>query len=238
MIYNPVHGQQYNTDSYVAKPVGITTIILTAGQRYNQLYTAFSLIPRWEFTTAAYIYNNDHNKSTDDSYSSTFYIKYMYYENEKKTGGAAAKLGTGLFPGLLTNEDRVKDAFRTYWMNFPVTIPFYKDKFSWDIMPGATYTHNYGSEVDSAWSFTYSSRLAWYPFNPKGSVVGEFFGSEGRSRAIPEFKVGLRWEPNEHDVFSITYGQEFKGTKGALFEIGMMLYTPPFLSIGGRHKKK
>lgn len=235
--HNPVKAQQYNSDSYIAKPVGITTIIFTLGQRYNLLYTAYSLIPRWEFTTAAWIYNNDNNPNTDDGYSTTFYIKYMYFQNKKKTGGAAAKLGTGAFPGILTEENRVKDAFRTYWMNFPVTIPFYKDKFSWDIMTGVTYKQHYGSDGNPAWSFTYSSRLAWYPFSPKWSMVGEVFGSEGQSVSIPQFKLGIRYEPNDNDVFSITYGQQFNGTQGALFEIGMMIYTPPFLSFGGRHKR-
>jgi len=35
----------------------------------------------------------------------------------------------------------------------------------------------------------------------------------------------------------VTYGQEFNGTQGAGFEIGMMLFTPPFFCISGCHGK-
>ena len=110
------------------------------------LMNTFSLFPRWEFTAAFYIYNNDDDPTTDDGYSTSIYFKYMIYENEAKTGGWAVKAGTGLDPGYLDGQDRVKDAFQTFWMNSPITLAFLDNRLSWDIMPGASITKNYGSE--------------------------------------------------------------------------------------------
>ena len=230
--------QQFNSDSWLSKAHGTITIIPTLGQRNSMLMNTYSLFPKWEFTMAAYLYNNDGDNTTDDGYSTSFYMKYMFYENSKKTGGAAVKVGTGLFPGTLDGEDRSKDAFQTYWMNTPVTIPFLDNKMSWDIMPGASMTINYGTDQKTAWAFTYSTRLAWYPFSDKASLVGEIFGSEGGTSSVPEYKMGVRWEPNQYSVFALTYGNEINGTHGAGFEIGVMLFTPPFACLGGCNKIK
>ena len=230
-------GQQFNSDNYLSKPCGTSTIILTYGIRSDILMTTFSLFPKWEFTYAAYIYNNDNNPKTDDGYSTSFYLKYMLYENAAQTGGIAVKLGTGLDPGLQNDSVNLQNEFKTYWVNAPLTLPFFKNKLSWDIMPGALYNSSYGTEGKPAWGFTYSSRLAYYPFSPKWSVVGEVFGSAGVAYAAPEYKVGIRWEPNLHAVFAMTYGREFTGTEGAQFEIGIMLFTPPFCCLVKSHKK-
>lgn len=230
--------QQFNSDSWLSKKHGTITIIPTLGQRNSMLMNTYSLFPKWEFTMAAYLYNNDGDNTTDDGYSTSFYMKYMFYENEKKTGGVAVKAGTGLFPGTLDGEDRSKDAFKTYWMNMPVTFPFLKNRLSWDIMPGASMTVNYGEEQTTAFALTYSTRLAWYPFNEKASVVGELFGAEGEAHAVPEYKFGIRWEPNQYAVFALTYGNEINGNNGAGFEIGVMLFTPPFACLGGCNKEK
>lgn len=233
-----VLGQQFNSDSYLSKPHGTITIIPTVGQRNMMLMNTYSLFPKWEFTMAAFLYNKDSNRSTNDGYSSTFYAKYMFYENNAKTGGFAMKAGTGLFPGLLKGEHTVEDAFQTYWINAPATIPLFKNKVSVDLMPGTSVTRDYGTEKSTAWAFTYSARVAWYPFNPELSFVGEVFGAEGEAEAIPEYKLGLRWEPSRYAVFALTYGQEFNGTNGAGFELGVMLFTPPFACLGGCKTKK
>jgi hypothetical protein len=235
---NMTLGQQFNSDNYLSKPHGVATIIITTGQRNSMIMTTFSLFPKWEFTTAAYIYNNDNDPKTDDGYSASLYAKYMIYENKAQTGGLAVKAGTGLDPGYLDGSDRVKDAFKTYWMNAPVTFPFFKNKLSWDLMPGVSVTRDFGEENNTAWAFTYSTRMAYFPFNPELSVVGEVFGSEGEVYARPEYKVGLRWEPNQYSVFALTFGDEFHGTNGAGFEIGVMLFTPPFCGIGMSDKDK
>jgi hypothetical protein len=45
--------------------------------------------------------------------------------------------------------------------------------------------------------------------------------------------LGWRWEPNPNVVFAITYDEELGGDNGAKWEIGLMLFTPPFLCIRG-----
>jgi len=231
LIGSPVQGQQYNSDNYLSKPHGMATIILTYGQRNSMIMNTFSLFPRWEFTAAAYIYNNDDDPKTDDGHSTSLYAKYMIYENEAKTGGVAVKAGTGLDPGYLDGNDRVNDAFQTFWTNAPITIAFLDNRISWDIMPGASMTRHYGDEDKTVWAFTYSTRLAWYPFNPVFSIVGEIYSSEGELDVPVEYRVGLRWEPSQYSVFAITYDDEFKGSNGAGWEFGVMLFTPPFAKL-------
>ena len=224
--------QQFNSDSWLSKPWGTVTLIPTIGQRSTMIMNTYSLFPKWEFTMAVYIYNNDKNINTNDGYSGSLYFKYMFYENKAQTGGAAIKAGTGKFPGTLNSELRVEDAFKTYWANAPVTIPFFKNTLSLDLMPGVNYTNNYGEESISGWAFTYSTRLAWYPIGPEISLVGEVFGSTGMTGAIPEYKIGPRWEPSPYAVFALTYGHEFDGNLGAGFEFGIMLFSPPFACFG------
>lgn len=235
---NPARAQQYNSDNYLSKPQGVMTIILTAGQRNNMIMDTVSLFRNWEFTIAAYIFNPDRDPLTDDSYSTSYYFKYMFYENQRKTGGFAVKGGTGMEPGYIINNVGVKDAFKTYWVNAPVTIPLFKDKVSWDLMPGSSVTFDHGETKETAWAFTYSTRVAWYPFNPMDSFVGEVYGAEGQAVSIPEYRVGMRWEPNPNVVWAVTYDAEFHGTHGGGVELGVMLFTPPFASFSHPKKSK
>lgn len=237
-LSNQGRGQQFNSDSWLSKKHGTITIIPTFGERNTMLMNTYSLFTKWEFTMAAFLYNNDGDPATNDGYSTTLYAKYMFYENKAQTGGAAIKAGTGMFPGTLDAELRVKDAFKTFWMNAPVTIPLFNNKLSWDLMPGGSMTIDYGQDNKTAWAFTYSTRLAWYPFNPELSLVGEVFGSAGQSGAIPEYKAGVRWEPSQYAVVALTYGHEFNGSLGAGFEFGVMLFTPPFACLGGCNPKE
>ena len=228
-----IQAQQFNSDSYLSKPAGTVTTILTAGQRNEMLMLTFSLLPRWEFTTSVYIYNADSDPSTAEGYSSSLYGKYMFYENKAKTGGFAVKAGTGLEPGYLEPDNSLHDAFRTYWANAPATVPFFNNKLSWDLMPGFSATRKLNTNANSGttWAFTYATRLAWYPISPKWSAVGEVLGAEGQGTSKPEYRVGPRWEPNQHIVIAITYDQEFRGTNGAKWEGGVMLFSPQFLCI-------
>jgi hypothetical protein len=232
-VSNPIQGQQFSSDNYLSKPHGMATIILTAGQRNIMSMNTFSLFPKWEFTVAAYIYRDDKTQLTDDGYSTSFYAKYMVYENKAKTGGFAVKAGKGLDPGYLDGDQKVKDASKTYWMNAPVTMPFFNNKLSWDIMPGVSTTFKYESDTTTAWAFTYTTRLAYYPFNPKLAFVGELFGSKGEVVSHPEYRTGLRWEPSQYANIAFTYGAKFDGSRGAGWEIGLMLFTPPFACIHG-----
>ena len=231
----PSQAQQFNSDSWLSKDPGVATVILTGGQRNSMLMTTFSLLPKWEFTAAAFIYNGDRDKATNDGYSTMLYAKYMFYENKPKTGGAAVKFGTGLRPGVIADVN-AQTAFRTYWMNAPLTVPLFGDKLSVDIMPGLSVTRNLVvTKPDLAWNFTYSGRVAWYPWSQKWSLVGEAFGSAGQESSIPEIKAGFRWEPNRYQVWAFTYGKETHGdgTGDSKFEVGLMLFTPPFFCIWG-----
>lgn len=226
-------GQQYNSDSYISKQHGTATVILTFGQRNTMFMTTFSLIPGWEFTAAAYLYNKDSDIWTADGYSTSLYAKYMFFENAEKTGGFAMKLGTGIFPGYLDATQSVTSAFQTFWTNAPLTLPLFGNTLSWDIMPGASVTRNYGPEDHTAWAFTYSTRLAWYPVSPTWSVCGEVYGASGEAGSKPNYRIGLRLEPDQHSVFAFTYDDEVGGAYGAGWEVGMMLFSPPFFCLGG-----
>ena len=232
-LSHEAHAQQYNSDSWLSKPHGTVTIIPTYGERNSMLMTTYSLFPKWEFTYALYTYNKDNKIQTDDGHSSSFYAKYMFYENETRNGGGSVKFGTGMFPGTLKGESKSNDAFNTYWANFPFTFPFLNNSLSWDIMPGASMTRTYGpNDEPDAWGVTYSTRLAWYPANPYWALVGEVFGTEGEVYAKPEYKMGIRWEPNKFSAWAITYGQEFNGNEGAGVEFGVMIFTPQFACMG------
>ncbi len=231
-------GQQFNSDSWLSKKHGTITLIPTVGYRNTMIMNTYSLFPRWEFTMAAYLYNDDHDARTNDGYSSSLYAKYMVYENKAETGGWAIKAGTGMFPGYFDTDERTKDAFKTYWFNTPITIPLFNNVVSWDLMPGGSMTINYNQTRSTAFAFTYSSRVAWYVFGPKASLVGEMFGALGKANSVPEYKLGVRWEPSQHAVFALTYGDEIGGTHGAGVEFGVMLFTPQFACFGGCGKKK
>jgi hypothetical protein len=229
-------GQQFNSDNYLSKPAGVATIILTVGQQSEMVMTTFSLLPRWEFTYAVYVMNSDKDRSTDEGYSTSLYFKYMIVENAAKTGGVAFKGGTGLDPGYLTSVG-LEDAFQTWWVNAPVTLPLFGNRVSWDLMPGASYTRDNGSGAEVGWAFTYSTRVGWYPKGPKLALVGEIFGGEGEVYTPMEYKAGLRYEPNAYATFALTYGQEFSSSLGAGLQAGMMLFTPPFFCVKGCTEK-
>lgn len=95
-------------------------------------------------------------------------------------------------------------------------------------MPGALYDHRYAETGNPAWGFTYSTRLAIYKVIPKTAIVGEVYGTEGSAYSRPEYKVGLRWEPNNTIIPAITYGGTFDGSPGALWEIGVSIFSPQF----------
>jgi len=104
-------------------------------------------------------------------------------------------------------------------------------------MPGASYTVYSDTTAPRGWSFTYSTRLAWYPVSSTWSIVGEVYGGAGAASTDPTYKAGLRLEPNQYSVFALTYGAQFNGGTGSGWELGMMLFTPPFFCITGCHDK-
>jgi len=225
--------QQFNSDSYISKPHGMVTTILTTGEHTTMFMMTFSLFPRWELTAAGYFFNTDADRKTAEGTQMSFYAKYMFYENEAKTGGFAVKGGEGMKPSYILDGSGYQTSSVTWWMNAPATIPFFDNRLSWDIMPGWSLTRNAGGTEEDKWAFTYSTRLAWYPTSPKWSLVGEAFGATGEAKLDPEYKAGLRWEPNAHVNIAISYGAKFNGSPGAGWEIGAMLFSPPFLCFSG-----
>lgn len=225
--------QQFNSDNYLSKPHGVATMIFTVGQRTTMWMSTLSLFPNWEFTAAAFLYNKDDQRITGEGYSTSFYAKWMLHENKEKTGGFAVKFGVGANPSYVLNGTGYQDPSASLWMNAPLTIPFFGWRVSWDIMPGVSKSNIYHEDgtKEAAWAFTYSTRVAWYPVNPKWAVVGEVYGAAGEASLTPEFKAGIRWEPSVYANIAFTYDHKFDGAKGDGFEIGLMIFTPPFLKL-------
>jgi hypothetical protein len=101
---------------------------------------------------------------------------------------------------------------------------------SWDLMPGALENFEDGIDQKTSWGFTWSTRLAIYKIIPKTAKVGEVYGTEGEAYSTPEYKVGLRWEPNDYIIPAITYSSNMEGGLGAGLEIGIVIFAPQFLT--------
>lgn len=223
--------QQFNSDNYLSMPHGTGTFVLTHGESYSTLLNSFALFPSWEFFAGATLYWTETERSTD-SFSTTLFVKKMFYENEAKNGGFAVMGGTGGFPGYLQGGE-ITGSFHTYWIAAPLSLPLLKGKLLWDVMPGGVYYSEYGLTRKEASAFTWSTRAALYGVVPQSAIVGELFGAEGEAEAEAQFKVGLRWEPSEHFVAAVTYGAGLDGSQGAGWEVGVMMFSPPFLCFGG-----
>ena len=220
--------QQFNSDNYLTMPHGTGTFVLTTGERNSGMVSSFALIKNFEFFAQAFLFRDGRVDNYSQHFTTTVYAKYMFWVNEANTGGAAAFLGFGKSPGFYA-QDRYLPLHKNYWTAIPVTIPFFNNTISWDIMPGALVDLDYGNNKETAWGFTYSTRVAVYKVIPKTAIVGEVFGTEGKAYSKPEYKVGLRWEPNSFIVPAISYGACFDGSPGAGFEIGVVIFSPSFL---------
>ena len=162
----------------------------------------------------------------------TVQFRQLPVQNKAKTGGIAFKFGLGQQPSYVVDGTGFEGASQTLWVNAPLTLPFLSNILSWDIMLGASVTRNYGDDEATVGAFTYSTRLAWYPKSPKLAVVGEVYGAEGAAKLTPEYGAGLRWEPTTWANIAFTYGGTFNGMQGSGFEIGVMLFSPPFACFG------
>lgn len=223
-----LRAQQYNTDNYLTMPHGTGTFVLTTGERNSGMVSSFALIKNFEFFVQAFLFRDIRVDDYAQHFNTTVYAKYMFWVNEANTGGAAVFLGMGQSPGSFT-QDGYSPLHKNYWTALPITIPFFNNTISWDIMPGAMVDLDYGNNKETAWGFTYSTRVAVYNVIPKTAIVGEVYGTEGQAYSKPEYKVGLRWEPNSFIVPAISYGGSFDGSLGAGFEIGVVIFSPQFL---------
>ncbi|MEQ8303108.1 MAG: hypothetical protein RIB47_06930 [Cyclobacteriaceae bacterium] len=220
--------QQFNSDNYLTMSHGTTTITMTAGERNSGTILSFALIPKWEFFAQAFLFWENEEELVPQHFNVQVYAKYMFWVNKKKSGGGAVFLGVGKSPGYWQQTEFLKTQ-RSVWTAVPITIPFFNNTISWDIMPGALFDWENGENGDSAWGFTYSTRMAVYKIIPQCAIVGELYGTEGSAYSTPEYKVGIRWEPNSTIVPAITYGGTFNGTPGARLEIGVTIFSPTFL---------
>ena len=223
-----IYAQQFNTDNYLTMPHGTGTFVLTTGERNSGMVSSFALIENFEFFAQVFLFRDGRVDDYPQHFTTTVYAKYMFWVNEAKTGGAAVFLGFGRSPGSYT-QDGYLPLHKNYWTALPVTIPLFNNTISWDIMPGALVDLDYGNNKETAWGFTYSTRVAIYKVIPQTAIVGEFYGTEGKAYSKPEYKVGLRWEPNSYIVPAISYGGSFDGSLGAGLEIGVIIFSPQFL---------
>lgn len=180
----PAYGQQYNSDNYWTAPHGTQTTVVTVGQSHSTLLDVVALFPGWEFNVGATLFRKDQDAGTVRHFSTTAYVKYMFYENEAKNGGGAVMAGTGVVPGFYQSGSITSDS-RSYWAYAPVTLPFFGGAVSWDLMPGVTVNKTYGTTNEATTGFLYSTRLAVYKVIPQSAIVGEVFGTEGGSLETP-----------------------------------------------------
>ena len=223
-----ISAQQYNSDNYLVMPHGIGTIVLTTGERNVSFVTSLALIPKFEFAVAGYLFWDDQTTQSPQHFTTSLYAKYSVWVNKENNGGLAAFLGLGNSPSYYEQTQFV-DLHKNYWTAIAFTLPLFNNKLSWDLFPGAIVDIDYGEDSEVAWGFTYSTRLTINNVIPKFNIVGEIFGTEGKAFSPTEFRAGIQWIPNTYIIPSFTFGSQLNGNKGAGFEIGVMILTPPFL---------
>lgn len=220
--------QQFNSDNYLTMPHGTVSTTLTAGQRNSGVIASFALMPNFEFFAQATLFNEDTSIDAPSHFTTTVYGKYMFWVNSEKNGGGGLFLGIGKSPGYWT-KTQFLELHHNVWSATAVTLPLFKNKVLLDLMPGLVYDWSRETESSGGWGFTYSTRLAVYDIIPKSAIVGEIFGTEGSLFSPMEYKVGIRWEPNNTIIPAITYGGSFSGTgQGARLEIGVTIFSPTF----------
>ncbi len=225
---NNASAQQFNSDNYLTMPHGTGTFVLTTGERNSSMYATFSLLPRFELNISTAMFWEDEKTNSPQHFSTNIFGKYMFWVNETNSGGGGVFLGIGKSPGYY-NQSGYSAFHKNYWTSVPITFPLFNNTISWDIMPGALVDFDYGDNSSTAWGFTWASRMAIYKIIPKTAIVVEAYGTEGKAYSKPEYKVGLRWEPNDYIIPAISYGACFDGSKAAGIEFGIIIFTPQFL---------
>jgi len=228
LLTGSAQAQQFNSDNYLTMPYGTGTFILSNGQRNATMYSVFALLPNFELNFQASLYWEHDSSESSNRFTTNIFGKYMFWVNKQKNGGAAIFLGIGKSPGYYT-ESGYSAMHRNYWTALPLTVPLFNGTLFWDLMPGALVDLDHGNHNSTAWGFTYSTRLAIYKVIPKTAIVGEIYGTAGEAESKPEYKAGLRWEPNSWIAAALTYGAALDGGRGAGFEVGVMIFTPQFL---------
>jgi len=227
-LVNRINAQQFNSDNYLTMPHGTGTFVITTGQRNSTFVSSFALVPKFEFFFQANLFRDYRVEDYVQHFTTTVYAKYMFWVNKEKNGGAAAFLGFGQSPGYYTNTEYTR-LHQNIWTAFPVTIPLFNNTITWDLMPGAMVDFDPKDSDKAAWGFTWSTRMGIYKIIPKTAIVVEAYGTQGQAASPAEYKVGLRYEPNDYIVPAITYSSQLQGGYGAGFEIGIVIFAPQFL---------
>jgi hypothetical protein len=209
-------------------PHGTGTFVITAGERNATLISSFALIPKFEFFVQANLFRDYRIEDYVQHFTTNVYAKYMFLVNKENNGGASVFLGFGRSPGYYQDTE-FTELHNNIWTAFPITFPLFNNTISWDIMPGALVDFDPKNSDKTAWGFTWSSRLAIYKVIPKTAIVAEVYGTEGQATSPAEYKIGLRWEPNDYIVPAITYSSQVQGGYGAGLEIGIIILSPQFL---------
>ena len=223
------YSQQFVTDGYVTMPYGTANLLFTAGERSSTVLPSLGLLHNWEFFLGASLINKDKDRGAEDHFATILMAKWMFYENANKTGGAAITFGTGSNPAYYVKNRQI-ESFRNYSAVGDFTLPLFNNLISWDLNPGVLLDFNRNNDSNKAtWGFTYASRIAIYKIIPKTAIVGEIYGAMGEASSNPEYRFGLRFEGSSKVVPAITFGNSLNGSKGPGFEIGLMIFSSPFL---------
>lgn len=230
---NLANAQQFVSDNYLTMPYGTSNVVFTYGARSAAVLPSMGLFHNWEFFLGASLIYKDEDREAEDHFSVLAFAKWMVFENNKMTGGVAFTFGTGGNPAYHVKDKQI-ESFRNYYIVGELTLPLFNNIISWDLNPGVQLDFNRNTEMDkAAWGFSYASRMAIYKVIPKTAIVGEIYGALGEASANLEYKFGLRLELSSIVVPAITYGNSTDGSRGPGFEIGIMVFSPPFL-----YKKK
>ena len=223
--------QQFSSDNQWVAPHGVATLVGTAGEEYSQLYLTAALIPEWEFNLQLTHYYDDPEAQSGSYTATNLYAKRRLKQNDRETAGYAILFGTGIFPEHLA-QDEVASAFDSWWAQGVATYSFNQDQVTLDILPGFVANLDQGTEGDTAWGFTYSSRLAVYGVVPQSALVAEVFGTTGEAFSEPSYRAGIRWE-SPKVIVALTYSDAFDGSGGAGLELGFMYFTDPRFCFRG-----
>ena len=225
------HAQQFAGDNQWVAPAGVSTLVGSVGEDYSSAILVGALIPEWEFNAMATYYYDDPRNASEDYVASTFWAKHRLFETDDGTEGYSVQFGTGLLPHHV-EEGSVTDAFKTYFVHGTATYAFADNKVLLDFVPGVIVNLDQDDNDETAWGFTYVSRLAVYDIIPQSAIVGEVFGTAGEAFAEPSYRFGVRWE-SENLVIAATYSDAFDGSGGAGFELGIIFFTQPRFCIRG-----
>jgi len=223
--------QQFNGDNQYVAPHGVATLVGTVGEEYSQAYLVAALVPEWEFNLQLTHYYEDPEDKSDSFSVANAYVKRRLSQNEAGTAGYAFFLGTGIFPDHREYGERMQ-AFESWYAMGIGTYAFLDDRVLLDLMPGVVANLDQGAAGDTAWGFTYTSRVAVYGVIPSSAIVAEAFGTTGEAKSEPGYRIGIRWESTKW-VVAGTFSERFDGKGGAGFELGVLYFTDPRFCLGG-----